>query len=84
MGRRSQHSIRKRQRELKKREKAEAKRLKKAERKAGPEGEFASDLEEEGAEAPVDLFDYTGRLMTVVDEPEQVDDEWRAYVLRNY
>ncbi len=24
---------------------------------------------------PVDLFDYTGRLLTVVDEPEQVDDE---------
>ena len=27
------------------------------------------------AEKPVDLFDYTGPLMTVVDEPEQVDDE---------
>ena len=37
MGRRSQHSIRKRQRELKKREKADAKRLKKIERKGGEE-----------------------------------------------
>jgi len=44
MGRRSQHSIRKRQRELKKREKADAKRIKKAERKGGEE------LPEDGSE----------------------------------
>jgi hypothetical protein len=61
MGRRSQHSIRKRQRELKKREKADAKRLKKAERKGGeefpedgPEGAVAAEGDEvvEGAVLP--------------------------------
>jgi hypothetical protein len=61
MGRRSQHSIRKRQRELKKREKADAKRIKKAERKGGeelledgPEGAVAAEGDEgiEGAVLP--------------------------------